>query len=160
VGEGFWYQAQMAIVLAFVFMGIIVFIIFRKSIPSFAVMLCAVSDILVTLAIMRLIGLELSLASLAAILMLIGYSIDTDIMLTTRLLKSSGNVGERVRSALGTGLTMSLTTIGALTALIIFNFPVISHIATVLFIGLVVDITFTWLQNSVLLRWHCERGGI
>jgi len=159
LGAAFWQQAQIAIITAFILMGIIVFAIFREKIPSFAVMLAALSDITVTLAIMQLVGLELSLAGLAAILMLIGYSIDTDIMLTTRILREErGKIAERIKGAFKTGITMTGTTIGALIGLLAFSLsPVLSQIATVLLIGLIVDIIFTWLQNSVLLRWHCER---
>lgn len=162
LSEGFWQQAQTAVIAAFILMGIIVFAIFREKIPSIAVMLCAVSDILVTLAVMQMIGMELSLAGLAALLMLIGYSIDTDIMLTTRLIKEEyGKMKERISGAFKTGITMTGTTLGALVGLLVFGLsPVLSQIAMVLLIGLAVDIAFTWLQNSVLLRWHCERKGV
>lgn len=161
LSESFWQQAQTAVIAAFILMGIIIFAIFREKTPSFAVMLCAVSDIVVTLAVMQVAGIELSLAGLAALLMLLGYSIDTDIMLTTRLIKEeAGKITERVRGAFKTGITMTGTTLGALVGLLVFGLsPVLSQIAAVLLIGLVVDIIFTWLQNSVLLRWHCERSG-
>ncbi len=160
LGESFWFQAQLAVILAFFFMGGIVFFLFRKVVPSLAVMSCAVSDIVVTLAFMQLFGIELSLAGFASILMLLGYSIDTDILLTTRIMKGVGEMKDRHKSALFTGLTMSVTTLGALSSLLIFGLsPVISQIAMVLLIGLSVDITFTWLQNSVLIRWYCERRG-
>lgn len=161
LGESFWGQAQIAVILAFIFMGGIVFFLFRKIVPSLAVMSCAVADILVTLAFMQLFGIELSLAGFASILMLIGYSIDTDILLTTRIMKGIGEMKDRHKSALFTGLTMSVTTLGALSSLLIFGLsPIISQIATVLIIGLSVDVLFTWLQNSVLIRWYCERRGI
>ena len=160
LGEGFWQQAQLGIIIAFILMGVIVFGIFRDFIPSLAVIACAVSDILVTLAIMQVFGIELSLAGFAAILMLIGYSIDTDILLTTKLLKTSGVLMEKLMVALKTGLTMTVTTIVALSTLILFGLsPVLSQIASILLIGLVIDIINTWFQNAVLLRWHCERGG-
>lgn len=161
LGASFWFQAQLAIVFAFVLMGIIVFIIFRIAIPSIAVILAALSDIIITLALMQVFNIELSLASLAALLMLIGYSIDTDIMLTTRILKTEGEIGERVKSAFKTGITMTGTSIGALVALLLTSLsPVLVQIASVLLIGLIIDIINTWLQNSVLLRWYCERRGI
>jgi preprotein translocase subunit SecF len=142
-------------------MGIIVFLIFRTLVPSTAVILAAVSDIIVTLAALQALGIDLSLPGLAALLMLIGYSVDTDIMLTTRLLKGSEDFRSKHRYALKTGLTMSLTTIGALIALLVAGLsPILSQIATVLLIGLVTDICFTWLQNSTLLRWYMERKGL
>jgi len=161
LGGAFWYQAQIGIAMAFIFMGIIVFLIFRTALPSLAVILAALSDILITLAFMQIFGIELSLAGLAAILMIIGYSVDTDILLTTRFLRGSGLLIDRIKRTLKTSLTMSFTSIGALAALLLFGIsPVLSQIAMVLLIGLSVDIVITWLQNSVLLRWYCEKRGI
>ena len=68
-------------------MGLVVFIYFRTLVPSLAVILAAFSDIVVTLAIFNLTGEKLSTAGVAAFLMLIGYSVDTDILLNTRVLK-------------------------------------------------------------------------
>jgi len=162
LGESFWVQAQYAIIIAFILMGIIVFIVFRTFVPSVAVMLAAVSDIIVTLAIMQAIGLPLSLASFAALLMLIGYSIDTDILLTTRLIKKTDKpLNERMRGAFKTGITMTVTTLVVLIALIVTTTsPVLFSIALVLMMGLTVDIINTWMQNATLLRWHCERRGL
>jgi len=160
LGSSFWTQAQIAIVAAFILMSIVVFLMFRIPIPSLAVILCAFSDIISTFAFMQIFGIELSLASLAAILMIIGYSVDTDIMATAKLLKQSGELVEKLKGAIKTGLTMTLTSIGALVALLVsYISPVLSKIATVLIIGLTMDIIYTWLQNAVILRWYLEKKG-
>ncbi|MCK4335334.1 MAG: protein translocase subunit SecF [Candidatus Aenigmarchaeota archaeon] len=163
LGMAFWLQAQLAIIIAFIFMGIIVFVIFRTFIPSIAVIMSAMSDILITLAFMQVFGIELSLAGLAALLMLVGYSVDTDIMLTSRLLRESEEktLADKMKRALKTGLTMTFTSIGALAALLLSAIsPVLSQIAMVLLIGLSFDIMNTWLMNSVILRWYCEKRGL
>jgi len=161
LGESFWSQAQLAIVIALIFMGIIVFGIFRTLIPSIAVMLAAVSDIIVTLALMQVFGIELSLASFAALLMLIGYSIDTDILLTTRILKTEGKIGDKIKSAFKTGITMTGTTLGVLIAILFTtSSAVLFGIASVLVIGLAIDVINTWLQNATILRWYAERKGL
>lgn len=161
LGEAFWFQAQTGIIIAFVLMGIIVFIIFRTPVPSAAVMLAAISDIIVTLALMQVFGVELSLASFAALLMLIGYSIDTDILLTTRTLKTEGDLNGKIWSAFKTGITMTGTTLGVLVAILITtSSSVLFAIASVLIIGLAIDIINTWLQNATILRWYAERRGI
>lgn len=158
LGETFWRQTQIGIVIAFVMMGIVVFFLFRKIVPSIAVIFAAVSDILVTLALMQVFGIPLSLAGLAAVLMLIGYSVDTDILLTSRMLRGSGPLGERLRYALKTGLTMSLTTMGVLIVILVSGIsPVITQIASVLFIGLVLDLVNTWFMNAVILMWYMKR---
>lgn len=159
LGSTFWQQAQIGIIVAFIFMAIIVFIVFRTLIPSFAVILAAVSDIIATLAFMQVFGIELSLACLAALLMLIGYSVDTDILLTTRVIRTQeGSISERVRGAFKTGITMSLTTLGALSALFLLSIsPVLTQIASVLIIGLIIDLPNTWITNAYLLEWYVKR---
>jgi preprotein translocase subunit SecF len=160
----FWSQAQTGIIIAFIFMGIIAFAVFRTFAPSIAIIMSAASDIIVTLGLMQVFGIEFSLASLGALLMLIGYSVDTDIMLTSRLLKESEHhmsINEKLTGALKTGLTMTLTSIGAVGALLIIPLPdVLVEIASVLMIGLSIDIMNTWLFNSVLLKWYCESRGV
>ena len=156
-------QVYWAIGFAFLFMSITVFIIFRELVPSIAVILAALSDILIALGGMSLFGIPLSLASVGAILMLIGYSVDTDILLTTRLLKrKEGTLTERALDAMKTGLTMSGAAIASMVALYlvtIFLIPqavVLSNIAAVLIIGLAADIIATWLMNLGILRWYLE----
>ncbi len=164
LGSLFWSQAQTGIIIAFILMGIIAFVVFRNFIPSIAIIISAASDIIVTLAMMQVFGIEFSLASLGALLMLIGYSVDTDIMLTSRLLRETEEglgMSEKMTRALKTGLTMTLTSIGAVTALLIIPLPsVLVQIASVILIGLSIDIVNTWLLNSVLLRWYCESRGV
>jgi preprotein translocase subunit SecF len=156
-------QVYWAIGFAFLFMSITVFIIFRDFVPSAAVILAALSDIVIALGGMSLFGIPLSLASVAGILMLIGYSVDTDILLTTRLLKrKEGSVTDRAIDAMKTGITMSAAAIAAMGALYlvtIFLIPqavVLSNIAAVLIIGLAADIIATWLMNLGILRWYLE----
>lgn len=156
-------QVYWAIGFAFLFMSITVFIIFRNPVPSLAVIFAALSDILIAMGGMSLFGIPLSLASVGAILMLIGYSVDTDILLTTRLLKrKEGTITDRALDAMKTGLTMSAAAIAAMGALYIvtvFLIPqavTLSQIAAVLIIGLVADIIATWLMNLGILRWYLE----
>ncbi len=160
LGEVFWQQTQTAILVAFLFMIIVIFILFRSPVPCSAVILAAATDIVCTLAIMNFLGVELSLAALGALMMLIGYSVDTDVLLTSEMLKSGeGSSFDRIKSAAKTGLTMSITTISVLTAMyLVSNSIIIQTIALVLIIGLIVDLPATWLTNSGILRWWVEKN--
>ena len=156
-------QVYWAIAFAFIFMSITVFIIFRDFVPSIAVILSAFVDIVLAVGGMSLFGIPFSVASVGAILMLIGYSVDTDILLTTRLLKrKEGTINERAIDAMKTGFTMTGAAIGSMIALyivVVFFIPsaqTLSQIASVLIIGLVADLMATWLMNLGLLRWHLE----
>ena len=153
LGEGFFKQTMIALVIAFVLMGLVVFAYFRM-----AAILSVFSDIIVTLAIVNLLGMKLSTAGIAAFLMLIGYSIDTDILLSTKVLKrKEGSVFDRILSAAKTGLTMNITTLVAVVvAMILAQSDTIRQIMIILLIGLLVDIMNTWIQNTGLLRFYLE----
>jgi len=156
LGASFFRETFIALLIAFIFMGIVVFIYFRVPIPSLAVILAAFSDIIVTLAIVNIIGIKLSTAGIAAFLMLIGYSVDTDILLSTKLLKrKGGRILDRTFDAMKTGLTMSFTTMIALIVALSFaQSEVLKQIMTILLIGLLVDLINTWIQNAGILRWY------
>lgn len=159
IGNSFFRQTFVALIIAFLLMAVVVFLYFRLFIPSVAVILAAFSDIVVTLAIFNLTGSKLSTAGIAAFLMLIGYSVDTDILLTSRVLKRrEGTVLERVLGAIKTGMTMTTTTLVAVIAgLVLTNSPVIRQIMLIVLIGLLVDIVNTWIQNAAILRMYMEK---
>lgn len=160
LGEQFFRQILLALILAFVFMGVVVFIIFRTFVPSMAVILATLIDIVVTLAVVNVLEIKLSSAGIAAFLMLVGYSVDTDILLSTRVLKrKEGSLDERILGAVKTGSMMTVTTLVALmTALLVTDSGVITQIMTILIIGLIVDLITTWTLNVGMLRWYVTRG--
>lgn len=161
LGESFFKQLLIAVLIAFVFMGIVVFIIFRTFIPSIAVIISAFADILMTLAFVDVLGMSMSSAGIVAFLMLIGYSVDTDILLTTRILKRrEGGLNERIFGAFKTGITMTLTSLLAIVAalLIVKSFSVVlTQILTILTIGLCFDLLNTWITNVSILKWYMRR---
>ncbi len=161
LGDAFFTQTIHALLVAFLLMGIVVFIYFRVLIPSLAVIAAAFSDIVVTLAIFNLTGIRLSTAGVAAFLMLIGYSVDTDMVLTTRVLKrTEGTLMDRIYSAIKTGSVMISATLAAVVITLIFvQSDVIKQIMIILLIGLMVDYIMTWIQNVALLRLYMERKG-
>jgi preprotein translocase subunit SecF len=162
LGAYFLGQARTAIIIAFILIAILIFYYFKTPIVSFAVMQSAAFDALLGYAALGALGIPLSLAMIAPLLMLIGYSVDTDIMLTDRMLKrKEGTPAIRAKSAISTGLTMTFAAIGAMLSLFIVssyaNITVLSHISLILVIGLFGDIIATWCTNTSLVLWHLER---
>jgi preprotein translocase subunit SecF len=157
-------QAILALIFSFIGMALVVFIAFRTFVPSVAVILCAFADMAVTAALMTLFGVPLTLGTTAALLMLIGYSVDSDVLLTMRVLKRRGVLKEKLEGAFHTGIIMTTTTIAAVAAMLVvtslMNVPVIRDIAAVLLIGLFVDIFNTWITNAAILRWYVEKKGV
>ncbi|MCX6670272.1 MAG: protein translocase subunit SecF [Methanothrix sp.] len=162
-------QAIKYLPISFLLMAIVVFLVFREPIVSLLVVISALADILTAAASMNLTGVQLSLGTVAALLMLIGYSVDTDILLSMRVLKRKGTVEEKIIGAMGTGFMMTGTTIAAVFSLIVVsNFlyliipsftrmDVIADMSTVLIFGLAADIFNTWITNAQGLRWYMNR---
>ena len=135
-----------------------------ESVPSIAVIFAAFSDVIFALAIIDFFGIKLSSAGIAAFLMLIGYSVDTDILLTTRALrKKEGSLNERIYGAFKTGILMTIT---ALVAVLPVFFLVTGlpesfrQIFLILALGLFADIANTWLTNAGIIKWYCIRKKI
>ncbi|NLZ30377.1 MAG: protein translocase subunit SecF [Methanomicrobiales archaeon] len=156
-------QAFFAVILSFIGMSIVVLIAFRDLVPAGAVVLAALADIVVTAAIMQIIGIPLSLGTTAALLMLIGYSVDSDILLTTRVLKRRGKLEDKLSGAFRTGIIMTTTTLSAVAAMWVVStagqIQIISEIASVLIIGLFVDLMNTWMLNAGILKGYVLRSG-
>lgn len=157
LGQAFYKQMLVAMALAFLFMALVVLITFRTFVPSLAVIFAAFTDIFMTVAVMDLAGIKLSTAGIAALLMLIGYSVDTDILLTTKALKrkDEGGLFERLYSGMKTGLTMTFTTIAAVSVgYFVSSSTVIKEMFLIIIIGLLFDIIATYLNNAGLLMLY------
>ena len=158
----FYNQLLIAIFMAFVLMSLTVFLIFRKTfIPSIAVIFSAFADILMTLVVVDIIGIKLSSAGIVAFLMLIGYSVDTDILLTNRVLKRhEGSLNEKIADSFKTGITMTVTSLFAILSayFIVSSFSsTLSQIFIILIIGLLFDIVNTWITNVSIIKWYVLR---
>jgi len=162
VAAAFFSDAVLAVLIAFVIMSSVVFIAFREFVPSLIIILASFADIFISVGAMAALGIPLTLGSLAALLMLIGYSVDTDILLSFRVLKDrKGSFKERNLSAIKTGLTMSGSAIMAVAVLFLVSYftaasQALVQISSVLFLGLTVDTVSTWLQNSVVFKYYME----
>jgi preprotein translocase subunit SecF len=168
-GEELQQQAVTAVIVAFILMAIVVFVVFRAVIPPLTVIFAAFSNIVVALACMDVIGLDLSLGTVAALLMLIGYSVDSNILLTTNLLRKKGDLNAKVRNTMKTGVTMTFTTFAAIFAMFLVSsaihlfsshfapIPILRDISLVILFGLMMDLANTWLFNAGVLRWYLEQ---
>ncbi len=164
LSANFYKQLIIALLISFVLMSIVITILFRTFIPSLAVIFAAFSDIVMTLAILDLFGVKISAAGIAAFLMLIGYSVDTDILLTTRALKKKeGTLNQRIYGAFKTGITMTFTALAAVLPafFIVSGLPdSFRQIFLILALGLLADIVNTWLTNVGIIKWYCDKKGI
>ncbi len=164
LGAGFYKQLLVALIIAFALMSLVIFILFRTFIPSVAVIFAAFSDIVIPLAILNFFEVRISAAGIAAFLMLIGYSVDTDILLTTRAIKNrEGTLNSRLYRAFKTGTLMSITALCAVLPafFLITGLPdSFRQIFLILGLGLFADIINTWMTNIGIIKWYCIKKGI
>jgi preprotein translocase subunit SecF len=111
---------------------------------------------------MNLLGIQMTLGTIAALLMIIGYSVDSDILLNDSVLRRTGEFYESVSRAMRTGVTMTLTSIAAMVVMAIvasvFGVGLLRDIGIILSVGLCADLMNTYLLNVSLLRWYKFEG--
>jgi len=159
LGQSFFKEMFISLTLAFICMGIVFHLYFRNIYGTVAALLSAFLDIFITLGIMNMIGIRLTAGGIAAYLMLIGYSVDTSILLSTKLLKEKKeDVNRALFGAMKTGLTMSAAGMAATgISYLLTNNIVLRQIMLILIVGLVIDVLTTWIGNVTLLRLYLER---
>lgn len=164
LSSNFYRQLIIALIISFILMSLVIFFLFRSFIPSTAVIISAFADIIMPLALIDYLGIKISTAGIAAFLMLIGYSVDTDILLTTRAVKKrEGTLNERIFGAFKTGIFMTIVAIAAVLPafFIVTGLPdSFRQIFFILSLGLCADILNTWLTNASIIKWYCEKKGI
>ena len=155
-------EALLGVIVAFAGMSVLVGLIFRTFVPSIAVVISAFSDIVIPVALMNVLNIELSLGAVAALLMIIGYSVDSDILLNNHVLRRHGGFYESAYRAMRTGVSMTLTSIAAMATMFLVSWylaiPLLDDIALILVFGLTADLMNTYMMNMSLLRWYKFEG--
>lgn len=161
LGGDFYRQLLFSVLIAFVLMSIVVFIQFKTFVPSIAVITSAFADIFMSLVLVNILGIRISGAGIVAFLMLIGYSVDTDILLTNKVLRREGkSLNRKIMESFKTGITMTLTALlSTILSLILVGSlsPILYQIFLILTIGLCFDILNTWLTNVSIIKWYANR---
>ncbi len=161
-GASFLANTLFVSIISIILLIMTIFLFFREFIPSLAVVEAALFDMLTALALLTLFGFSITLSTVAALLMMVGYSVDTDILLTTRLLKRKDKtVLGRANDTLITGLTVTSTLIGATLVMLVVSWSsqisTIFEISITILFGLVGDLIATWLTNAPILLWYWEK---
>jgi preprotein translocase subunit SecF len=162
LGAYFLSQMVWIIITAFILVAIVVFLLFRTPIPSLSVVFGSGNDILVALGAMGLFGIPLGVASIGGLLMLIGYSIDTDMLSAIRILKRGEDTpSERAFGTMKTGMTMTFAAIISFSILLIISYvtfiPTYFDISSIVLFGLIADLFTTWLGNTPMVLWYKQR---
>jgi preprotein translocase subunit SecF len=159
LGSSFFQQALIVLAFSFLFMAVTVFIMFKNPMPSIFMILTVVSDLVETIVFMQIFGIKLSIATFAALLLLIGAAVGDNVLFTTKLLKSDPkNHNEIIKKTFKTGITMfAAVQVAFLSLLIISASNVITQIAIISILGGVLDLMNSWVLNLSLLMLYITR---
>jgi preprotein translocase subunit SecF len=163
VGELLRRQAFIAMAIALT--GILAYITLRFRF-RFAVVsvLALLHDTVITLGVFSLTGREISLPFIAAILTIVGYSLNDTIVVLDRVrenwkgLRQKGIttvINESINQSLSRTINTSLTTFLPVLTLFIWGGPVIANFALALLVGIVVG-TFSsiYIAGALLAEWY------
>ncbi len=159
LGRTFWHLAANMAIWAVILLTLTVFVFFRAGTPTAIMIGSAIFDMLGMLALMALFNIPLSMNTIVILLMMVGYSIDTDILLSTHLLKRTkkeeGDVFARAARAASTGIHMSGTTLTAMLFIYLVGYftsnLAVMRIANVMIFGVLSDLVVTWLLNAPVM---------
>jgi SecD/SecF fusion protein len=154
--------------LFFSLLGICAYVSFRFEFKSAVAALVALfHDVLVTIGAVALTGREFSLPIIAALLTIVGYSINDTIVVFNRirenlkLMRKSNYItvlNTSINQTLSRTLLTSLTTLFAVLALFIFGGEVINDFAFVLLVGILVGTySSVFVASPILASWRRRR---
>ena len=140
------YNGSLAMLLAMV--GILIYVWFRFE-WQFAVgaIICTAHDVLMTLGFFTVFQLEFNLSSLAALLTIVGYSLNDTVVVYDRIRENLRKfkkmplaelIDRSINETLTRTVTTSLTTVLALLALLIFGGSVIRSFVAAMIFGIVI----------------------
>lgn len=151
-------------------LGILIFVTFRFEL-SFAVgaIVALLHDVLMTVGIFSLLGRELTLTMVGAILTIAGYSINDTIVVYDRIREglASGRRGtieqimnESINQTLSRTILTSTVTLIAIVCLFLFGGAVLRDFSLAIIIGVVVG-TYSsiFIASPIVLWWTRARGG-
>ncbi|TFG93125.1 MAG: protein translocase subunit SecF [Candidatus Atribacteria bacterium] len=151
--------------LLFAFIGIILYITLRFEFKfSIISILALFHDCLIVLGIFSLLQKEITISIIAAVLTIIGYSLNNTIVILDRLRENikfkakepfENLINMSINQSLSRTINTTLTTIIPILALYFFGGNILSDFALALFIGMVAG-TYSsiFIASPLLLEWN------
>ncbi len=164
VGKELREKGIMAIIYALI--GILIYVAWRfEPIFAFGAVLALVHDALATTGIFMSVGREFSLPVIAALLTVIGYSINDTIVVYDRIRENMKTllrskpfeeiVNDSINQTLSRTIITSLTTLFVVLCLYLFGGGVINDFAFVLLVGITVG-TYSsiFIASAIVVDWY------
>jgi preprotein translocase subunit SecF len=167
IGRELQQKAILAIILATLAMGIYIAIRFDIAF-GLAGILALMHDVAIALSAVLLLGLEINILTIAAFLMIVGYSINDSVVIYDRVRENKRKdprmpLSQQINNALNQTLARTFLTSGTvwlvLIAIIIFGGQVLNQFGVLLLIGTIAG-TYSTLTiiPAFVLAWEKWRG--
>ncbi len=167
IGNSFLVESVIALILGLLGIGIYITVRFEFSfaVGAFAAL---VHDVLIAVGIVVLLGRELSLIHVGAILTIAGYSINDTIVIFDRIretiLLRTGAIkdvmNEAINATLSRTVLTSATTIVTVAILSFFGGSALRDFSIMILIGLVVGTySSVFVASPIVLWWSQRKGG-
>jgi preprotein translocase subunit SecF len=149
--------------------GIVIYITWRFEFRfAIAAIVALIHDVLFTLGFFSLFNLEVSLAVIAAILTIVGYSLNDTIVVFDRIRENLHTrrrdnyeklINASINETLSRTIVTSGTTLMVVLALVLFGGEVIRDFALTLLIGITVG-TYSsiYIASPVVVEWHLRKA--
>ena len=170
VGKRLRYSAFQAVIYALIAILIYIALRFNYQFAPGAV-IALTHDVLITLGIWSIFNLQFDLTIVAALMTIVGYSLNDTIVVYDRIRenwnnpKKGANVVEKINTSLNETITRTLltsfTTLIVLVALIVFGGGTISGFATAMTLGVIVGTyssVFIASPVTIFVEKHLNKG--
>ena len=166
VSKDLVYDGVMAIVFAIIAM--LAYIWFRFELPfALGAIVALLHDIVLTLGLFAILGLEFNLATVAAILLIIGYSMNDTVVIYDRIRENLRKfkkmdlnelLDKSINETLSRTINTTFTTILALGALYLFGGQIIADFAFAMLWGIIVG-TYSsiFIASTILVYVNVRR---
>ncbi len=161
VGSELREQGLMAMVLAII--GILIYVSFRFEWRfAVAAVLALIHDVTIAMGMIVLVGVEVNLDILAALLTILGYSLNDTIIVFDRIREGirtiknpdlEGIINESVSRTLSRTTLTSLTTFFVVLTLFLFGGEIINGFSFTLLVGIIVGTYSSIFVASPILLW-------
>lgn len=150
IAQGAIYDSLILLGMAFILVAAVSLFYFRNYSQALSNVISIVSDVINVVGLLDLLGISFSTASIAGILMIMGYSADRNIILATNILKrGEASMKYRLIHTIKTSITMDAAAF--ITFIVLFfgtTNSVIQNIAIILIFGVIFDDFTVWILNG------------
>lgn len=145
-------------IISTILISIFIVIRFRKKQPVLGILLVILWDIVFTLTLINLFGFKLGFVGLVALLGILGFAIDNNIVLATNVFQEKEiNFDDRIKISLKVGLLMEIFILLVIIPLIfIVDLPMVEEFAIV-WLFIVISDTYSYLFLNVPMYKYFEK---